>query len=78
MSYHFWKQKKKKGTYFSEPNWQDVLALSQKPVLPQLTLNSCLLSRRNLSASSTWPVAGLISKALQDILCLLRAGSQEV
>lgn len=78
MSYHFWKQKKKKGTYFSEPNWQNVLAFRQKPVLPQLTWNSCLLSRRNLSAGSTWPVVSLISKVLQDILCLLHAGSQEV
>jgi hypothetical protein len=45
-----------------EPNWQDVLALIQKLLLPQLTLSSCLLSKCNLTHPS------LFSKAVQDIM----------
>lgn len=66
MSYHFWKKKTVLTAF--ELNWQDVLALRQKLVLPQLTLNSWLLSRCNSSADSTWPVLSLVSKVLQDIM----------
>lgn len=65
MSYHFCKKKKKVLTSF-EPNWQDVLALRQMLVLPQLTLNSCLLSKCNLSTGSTWPAVSLASKVWQE------------